>query len=130
VKYTEQLLTINWKNKRLIILKRDNFSCRCCGSENDLQVHHKKYIVGRMAWEYPNSILITVCGECHLFIHNTRKIKSEKDKFKPKPKITTKKVVDKRKKILKQLSQKDRKLQLKWDALNKKNKSIAISKNQ
>jgi 5-methylcytosine-specific restriction endonuclease McrA len=92
--YKEQLLSIEWKNKRLIILKRDNFSCVCCGSLNDLQVHHKKYIKGRMAWDYPNSILITVCGECHLFIHNTNVIKSEKETFKKqikeKPKVAIK----------------------------------------
>mgnify|MGYP000028180893 CR=1 FL=1 len=88
--YKSQLLTKEWKSKRQIILKRDNFACRCCGSELDLQVHHKKYIWGRKAWEYPNSLLLTVCGECHLFIHNTTKIKSEKDLSKIKVKTKSK----------------------------------------
>jgi len=124
--YKSQLLTKQWKSKRQIILERDNFACRCCGFKLDLQVHHKKYIWGRMAWEYPNSLLITVCGNCHLFIHNTTKIKSEKDlskiKVKTKPKVKKKKVVTKKKKALSKLSVQDRKIQSMWDNYKIKNK--------
>lgn len=124
--YKSQLLTKQWKSKRQIILERDNFACRCCLSKFDLQVHHKKYIWGRMAWEYPNSLLITVCGNCHLFIHNTTKIKSEKDlskiKIKIKPKVKKKKVIAKKQKALNKLSAQDRKIQLMWDNYKIKNK--------
>ena len=79
-----------------------------------------------MAWEYPNSLLITVCGNCHLFIHNTTKIKSEKDlskiKVKIKPKVKKKKVLTKKQKALNKLSAQDRKIQLMWDNYKIKNK--------
>lgn len=34
-----------------------------------LQVHHKRYIENRDAWEYDDSDLVTLCKECHLLIH-------------------------------------------------------------
>lgn len=39
--------------------------CQWCMSSEDLQVHHKKYISGRMAWEYDDFDLLTLCGKCH-----------------------------------------------------------------
>lgn len=37
----------------------------CSQSQENLQVHHKKYINGKMAWEYSWSDLITLCNACH-----------------------------------------------------------------
>ncbi len=84
MKYSEQLKTKEWLKKRLIILERDKFCCTKSGSKSKLQVHHKKYIDGRMCWDYPNNLLITVCSDCHQEIHKTTKIKIVKDKFKKK----------------------------------------------
>jgi 5-methylcytosine-specific restriction endonuclease McrA len=84
--YKSQILTKEWKAKRLVILQRDKFTCKKCGDKDKLHVHHKKYIKGRLAWEYPNNLLITLCASCHEFIHKNFKIKSVKDKFK-KPKV-------------------------------------------
>jgi ribosomal protein L31 len=67
--YKEQLLTIEWKKRRLQIIKRDNEQCTKCKSKNDLQVHHKIYINGFMAWEYPHQYLITLCKNCHKNLH-------------------------------------------------------------
>lgn len=80
--YKSQLLTQEWKSKRLKILQRDKFTCQKCGSKDKLQVHHKRYIKGRLAWDYPNNLLTTLCGTCHNFIHDNFKIKSVKDKRK------------------------------------------------
>jgi len=72
--YKEQLLTFEWQNKRLKIIKRDNFCCVKCGSKNQLEVHHKKYSKLKLAWQYPNSNFITVCKNCHDKIHIDRQI--------------------------------------------------------
>lgn len=64
--YLEKLKSPKWQKKRLEILERDNFSCRCCGnSESSLHVHHTKYIVNTDPWEYENESLITLCENCH-----------------------------------------------------------------
>jgi len=55
-----------WQKKRLEILKRDSFTCiNCKNEEKQLQVHHKIYYYGRMAWEYKNKDLATLCCDCH-----------------------------------------------------------------
>lgn len=64
--YLEKLKSPKWQKKRLEILERDNFSCRCCGnSESSLHVHHTKYIVNTDPWDYKNKLLITLCENCH-----------------------------------------------------------------
>lgn len=39
-----------------------------------MQVHHKKYINGRQAWNYQNSDLLTICKNCHVLIHKSELI--------------------------------------------------------
>ncbi len=68
--YKDQLKDKRWKKLANKIRKRDNYTCQKCGSHEHLQVHHKKYIKGRLAWEYDESNLITLCSECHKKIHN------------------------------------------------------------
>lgn len=64
--YKEQLLHPNWQRRRLEILHRDNWTCRFCyDTEETLHVHHKHYIKGRMAWEYGDEELVTLCAPCH-----------------------------------------------------------------
>ena len=55
-----------WLSKKEEILKRDNYTCKMCGSmiEPDLDVYHTKYVFGRKLWEYDNTDLITLCPEC------------------------------------------------------------------
>lgn len=68
--YREQLLHPNWQRKRLEIMQRDEFRCQCCmATENTLHVHHKQYAKGRLAWEYPNDELVTLCETCHDTMH-------------------------------------------------------------
>jgi len=55
-----------WQEKRLEILKRDEFTCQqCYDSESELHVHHRNYVKGRKPWEYENSDLVTYCKACH-----------------------------------------------------------------
>lgn len=67
--YHQQLEHPMWTKKREVILKRDNYQCRICGSKHNLQVHHIKYSNDKKAWEYPNLDLITLCEECHKKVH-------------------------------------------------------------
>lgn len=68
--YKEQLKHPKWQKKRLEIMNRDNFQCQCCMDKEDtLTVHHKKYIKGKKAWEYPDKLLITLCDDCHQSVH-------------------------------------------------------------
>lgn len=68
--YREQLLHPNWQRKRLEIMQRDDFACKCCyDEETTLHVHHKQYVKGRMAWDYPNEELVTLCESCHEQMH-------------------------------------------------------------
>lgn len=67
--YKEKLKDDRWLLKRKEILYRDNFACRGykCPSpkETMLQVHHLDYLPGIEPWEYPNDMLLTLCGHCH-----------------------------------------------------------------
>ena len=77
--YEELLKRREWKDKRLKILKRDSFKCRCCHKRKDpLQAHHLYYLIhedGRKAlpWEYEDSALITLCRDCHKRFHELYK---------------------------------------------------------
>lgn len=39
-----------------------------------LNIHHKYYQEGRLAWQYPNEALVTLCWQCHEKIHEGQKI--------------------------------------------------------
>lgn len=70
--YKEQLKDPRWQKKRLEIMERDGWQCQCCfDRDNTLTVHHKKYDNGKMAWEYDNELLITLCEDCHTIIIHT-----------------------------------------------------------
>lgn len=63
--YTEKLKDPRWQKKRLGVMQRDGFACRDCGSENKtLNVHHCAY-VGLDPWDAPESVMLTLCQECH-----------------------------------------------------------------
>ena len=115
--YSDLLKNDEWKKKRIIILKRDNFTCtKCKNKDTVLHVHHKIYIQGRNPWDYESKYLVTLCGSCHSNLHETKKIAIVKEehisktvlflkegetfghiKLKPKP-IHNKKKVEAKKK--------------------------------
>ena len=54
---------MDWKETRMLTLKRDNYKCRRCGKEENLHVHH---IISRR--NHGNDMienLITLCPSCH-----------------------------------------------------------------
>jgi len=87
--YEEQLKHPRWYARRDEILERDDYCCQdCLRSPNrisrhiKLQVHHRKYIDGLMAWEYPDHLLITLCYECHSKYHG-HTVDLRSDRLKP-----------------------------------------------
>lgn len=64
--YAEQLKHPFWQRKRLEVLGDANWKCECCDDgTRTLHVHHKRYVKGRMAWEYEREELAALCEECH-----------------------------------------------------------------
>jgi len=69
--YRDQLKDKRWHIKRNAILLRDNHQCKNtnCKHRNDnsviIEVHHLDYIDGKMAWEYPDDMLVSLCRICH-----------------------------------------------------------------
>lgn len=59
----------NWYVVRKVVLKRDKYKCMACGSEDELNVHHKKYTT-KYVWEEPIKNLVTLCRACHKKEHN------------------------------------------------------------
>ncbi len=113
ISYEEKLNTLEWKNIRDKILKRDSYRCtKCLKNANSLawwlnksspfeiffrypneiekkymadsiihetemvvlHVHHKYYIKNYLPWEYDNDSLVSLCSDCHKFIHLSTKI--------------------------------------------------------
>lgn len=67
--YDEQLKDERWLSLRHVIMCRDLHMCTKCGKKKNLQVHHKQYRPGKMAWEYDPSDLTTLCRLCHMAEH-------------------------------------------------------------
>jgi hypothetical protein len=68
--YGEQLKHPNWQRKRLEALEAAEFKCEAClDGETTLHVHHKRYVKGRMAWEYEIGELAVLCEDCHSSAH-------------------------------------------------------------
>lgn len=68
--YREQLLHPNWQRRRLEMLSKHDYTCESCGDkESTLHVHHKRYVKGRLAWEYVDDELSVLCASCHTDQH-------------------------------------------------------------
>lgn len=64
--YAAKFRDPRWQQLRLRILERDGFACVYCSDKSKtLHVHHKMYYYGRDPWDYPPSLLITLCESCH-----------------------------------------------------------------
>ena len=55
----------HWRDVREQRLEIDNYECRCCGSQENLHVHHKPDAYNRLYHEDPEKDLTTLCNECH-----------------------------------------------------------------
>ena len=70
--YIEKFKDPRWQKKRLEIMQRDNWKCRCCGqSDKTMNVHHLYYSPDiENPWEYPDNVMISLCEECHAEAHD------------------------------------------------------------
>lgn len=71
--YTKYLNSPEWKNKRDLVLKRDDYMCQCCLKNYATQVHHKSYEFVDLAGSEPCFDLVSVCKSCHDSIERMKK---------------------------------------------------------
>lgn len=55
-----------WKEKRQLVLQRDNYTCKSCGIKHSLEVHHVRY--DNLGNE-PIRDLVVLCSSCHNRLH-------------------------------------------------------------
>lgn len=65
--YHRYLKTQKWKRTRQEVLKRDEYKCVKCGSQENLEIDHIDYKY--VGIEY-NHHLRTLCRTCHRIRHN------------------------------------------------------------
>lgn len=73
--YEDKLQDERWISKRRLILARDEYICRHCRAQKDLQVHHLIYVSGREPWQYRSGDLMTLCDGCHDEVHEMGGVK-------------------------------------------------------
>ena len=64
----DYLKSDDWRRKRYVVLKRDNWQCVHC-SNRATQVHHKRYAKYNIGKE-PIKWLESVCDSCHDELHS------------------------------------------------------------
>ena len=84
--YKQLLHTQEWKTKRTEILEKHNYRCDWCGTTENLQVHHKKYLKypnGQLVkpWEYDDDTFMCLCDNCHKKYHKKYKVKTYYRKY-------------------------------------------------
>ena len=66
MKYSEKLKDPRWQKRRLEIFQSAGFRCEECKSNaKELSVHHTAYLNGREPWDYPDTVLMCLCADCH-----------------------------------------------------------------
>ena len=74
--YREQLKTKKWKELSEKVKDYYDHACVGCGTNQNLNTHHKRYYKNRKAWEYEIKDLVVLCKDCHnLFHENLDKLK-------------------------------------------------------
>ena len=68
--YAELLKKPQWQKRRLQMLEKAGWRCVECGAEEQqLHVHHKRYIAGAKPWEHEDDDLAVLCEQCHEKAH-------------------------------------------------------------
>jgi len=69
--YSNKLTSPLWQRKRLEIMQRDDFKCCLCKKTDiELNVHHSYYTPNTEPWEYDSECYVTLCKDCHAYVHN------------------------------------------------------------
>lgn len=69
VGYNAYLRSDEWRQKHLLVLKRDQHLCQSCRLNRATQVHHLTY---KHAFNEPLFDLVAVCNECHDLLHQDK----------------------------------------------------------
>lgn len=56
-----------WRETRVVVLKRDGHRCRACGQTHGLEVHH--VVMRSLGGTDEASNLIALCRDCHTSVH-------------------------------------------------------------
>jgi hypothetical protein len=76
--YSDLLKDPRWQKKRLKKLEAADWHCESCFDNSSmLSVHHKRYVKGRMPWEYPDEELAVLCQSCHEDMHRAADFRSD-----------------------------------------------------
>jgi 5-methylcytosine-specific restriction endonuclease McrA len=67
--YNAYLASPEWKAKRELVWKRDNYKCQACLTGRAQQVHHKTYGNVDFKGNEPCFDLVSICKPCHDLIH-------------------------------------------------------------
>lgn len=62
--FLNQLQQPEWQRKKEETLLKNKYTCKECGSKEDVQVFHLTYILGMKPWDYPDEFLTTLCPRC------------------------------------------------------------------
>jgi len=74
LQYSEYLQSKHWRHFRENVLKRSNYRCSICNTDNNIHVHHRTY-ENRGHENYED--VIVLCGNCHHLFHKTKHIEKE-----------------------------------------------------
>lgn len=88
--YDKQLEDPRWHALREEAIKAAGGKCQDCHRTRNLQSHHRKYVHGRMAWEYSVDELKVLCRTCHHGYH----IVAGELKSKPRELVQLEKDID------------------------------------
>lgn len=76
--YSDLLRDPRWQKARLKKLEAAEWRCEACmDGGSTLHVHHKRYIKGRMPWEYEQALLVVLCESCHEAQHDMQEIQKD-----------------------------------------------------
>ncbi len=71
--YKARLRHPKWQKKRLEVFQHNSWKCTKCGAaDKTLHVHHLNYFQNREPWDYPLSLLTTLCEDCHAITHGVQ----------------------------------------------------------
>lgn len=75
MEFSQQYGHPKWQQRRLEKMQSVGFMCQVCFSaENQLHVHHKRYVRGRMLWQYEDFELDVLCRGCHDEAHREKEL--------------------------------------------------------
>lgn len=66
-----------WKDLLRAIYARDNYVCARCGSKRHLHAHHLKSWAGHPELRSDPNNLVTLCSDCHHWVHSNANTASE-----------------------------------------------------